>query len=217
MASQKTLKVAAEPRARPTPKRSWSQGWWSGARHCVSPNEGPRPVGASIDLVVVHSISLPPGIFGGPHIESLFTNTLNHEAHPYFASLQGLTVSAHFLIRRRGELVQFVSCDRRAWHAGTSSWQGRSNCNDFSIGIELEGLEGLRFTAAQYRRLVDLLALLRGRYRLQFVAGHEHVAPGRKADPGPGFDWPRLGQKLALKHTTASLVLPHISSTAASR
>jgi N-acetyl-anhydromuramoyl-L-alanine amidase len=208
MASMKRRKVAAEPQVCARTQRSWSDGWWSGARHCVSPNQGPRPADAIIDLAVVHSISLPPGVFGGPNIESLFTNTLDHEAHPYFASLKGLTVSAHFLIRRRGELVQFVSCEQRAWHAGTSSWQGRNNCNDFSIGIELEGLEGLRFTASQYRRLANLLALLRARYRLQFVAGHEHVAPGRKADPGPGFDWSRLRHLLALKPATAVLALP---------
>ncbi len=211
----KNRQVAAELNARTRPQRSWCDGWWSGARHCLSPNQGPRPVDAIVDLAVLHSISLPPGVFGGPNIESLFTNTLDHGAHPYFASLKGLTVSAHFLIRRRGELVQFVSCDQRAWHAGTSSWQGRNNCNDFSIGIELEGLEGLRFTAAQYRRLANLLALLRARYRLQFVAGHEHVAPGRKADPGPGFDWQRLRHLLALQPATASLVLPHADSARA--
>jgi len=149
---------------------------------------------------VVHSISLPPGVFGGSDIERFFTNQLDHDSHPYFAGLRGLRVSAHFLIRRRGELVQFVSCDRRAWHAGASHWQGQDNCNDFSIGIELEGLEGLRFTAAQYRRLCGLLALLRRLYPLQAVTGHQHIAPGRKGDPGPGFEWARLAQELQRYH-----------------
>jgi N-acetyl-anhydromuramoyl-L-alanine amidase len=175
---------------------AWTDGWWSGARRCPSPNEGPRPSGMAIELVVVHSISLPPGRFGGPHIEQLFTNTLRSDEHPYFAGLQGLKVSAHFLIRRTGRRVQFVSCDRRAWHAGVSSWQGRPQCNDFSIGIELEGLEGGRFTQAQYRSLVRLLRQLHTRYPLQAVTGHQHIAPGRKGDPGPGFDWEHLRRLL---------------------
>lgn len=211
MAKQTTLRASAEPRSpRLLRQRGrWSEGWWSPARRCPSPNEGPRPAGVDVDLAVVHSISLPPGVFGGPDIERLFTNQLDPDAHPYFDGLRGLRVSAHFLIRRRGDLVQFVSCDRRAWHAGASRWDGRDGCNDFSIGIELEGLEGLRFTAAQYRRLSGLLAMLCKRYPLRSVTGHEHIAPGRKADPGPGFDWARLAVELQHYHgIPANFVAP---------
>jgi N-acetyl-anhydromuramoyl-L-alanine amidase len=140
-------------------------------------------------LLVLHSISLPPGQYGGPGIEQLFTNTLDWDAHPYYQGIRGLQVSAHFVIRRQGELLQFVSCDQRAWHAGRSHWRGRSNCNDDSIGIELEGLEGDTFTPAQYQALTTLCQALAQRYPTAHVAGHEHVAPGRKQDPGPGFDW----------------------------
>jgi len=164
-------------------------GWMSGVRHCVSPNFGPRPADTVVDLAVVHSISLPPGRYGGDAIERLFTNRLDWNAHPYFGEIRGLEVSAHFLVRRDGEIVQFVSTRDRAWHAGRSSWQGRENCNDFSVGIELEGLEGETFDTVQYERLGDLLIALVRRLPLCGVAGHEHVAPGRKQDPGPGFDW----------------------------
>ena len=185
-------------------RRVWNAGWWRGARHCPSPNEGPRPpdvagsgcTPAAVPLVVLHSISLPPGQYGGDSIERLFTNRLDWEAHPYFEQIRGLEVSAHFVIRRGGQVLQFVSCDRRAWHAGVSSWRGRPNCNDYSIGIELEGLEGEPFEPAQYRALVALLQSLRRRYPLSGLAGHEHVAPGRKADPGCGFDWRRLRRLL---------------------
>lgn len=149
-----------------------------------------------VDLLVVHSISLPPGAFGGDAIEQLFTNRLDWSAHPYFESIRGLRVSAHFLIRRDGELLQFVSCDRRAWHAGASTWQGRSDCNDFSIGVELEGLEGGRFEDAQYDRLAAVARSLARRYPLRGVVGHEHIAPGRKSDPGAGFEWWRLRDAL---------------------
>jgi AmpD protein len=145
-----------------------------------------------VTLIVLHSISLPPGCFGGEEVERLFTNRLDCGAHPYFEQLRGLRVSSHFFIRRDGELVQFVSCENRAWHAGTSEWRGRSGCNDFSLGIEMEGLEGGRFEAAQYQALFGLLPALARHYPIDSVAGHEHVAPGRKADPGPGFDWARL-------------------------
>jgi AmpD protein len=145
-----------------------------------------------VELLVVHSISLPPGVYGGDAIEQLFTNRLDWDSHPYYAAMRGLRVSAHFLVRRDGTLQQFVATHRRAWHAGASSWRGREQCNDFSVGIELEGLEGLRFTAAQYRRLARLIRALRANHPLQAVAGHEHVAPGRKGDPGAGFDWLRL-------------------------
>lgn len=167
----------------------WSQGWYAPARHVPSPNFGRRPPHACIDLVVVHSISLPPGVYGGPQVEQLFTNQLDWNAHPYFQSIRGTQVSAHFFIRRDGALVQFVSCDDRAWHAGTSSYRGRENCNDDSVGVELEGLETDVFTPAQYESLAQLIQALAQRYPLAHVAGHEHVAPGRKLDPGPGFDW----------------------------
>lgn len=175
----------------------WSGGWWSVARRVDSPNFGPRPPGTGVTLAVIHSISLPPGEFGGDAVERLFTNRLDWDEHPYYEGIRGLEVSAHFLVRREGELVQFVSCDERAWHAGRSTWRGRDNCNDWSVGIELEGLEGLRFEAAQYRMLTRLLRALARRYPVADVVGHEHVAPGRKADPGPGFDWRRLAGALA--------------------
>ena len=167
----------------------WTRGWYGAARALPSPNFGPRPTGAAIDLVVVHSISLPPGRYGGPEVEQFFCNRLDCNAHPYFDQLRGLEVSAHFFLRRDGALVQFVSCDDRAWHAGRSRWRGRDNCNDDSIGIELEGLEGEPFEAVQYHALVALCQALAQRYPLAHVAGHEHIAPGRKHDPGPGFDW----------------------------
>ncbi|WP_395698781.1 1,6-anhydro-N-acetylmuramyl-L-alanine amidase AmpD [Aquabacterium sp.] len=175
---------------------AWHQGWWSAARRCESPNHGPRPEGVVVDLIVLHSISLPPGEFGGEAIEQLFTNRLDPLAHPYYAGLRGLQVSAHFVIRRDGALVQYVSTERRAWHAGVSQWRGRDNCNDFSIGIELEGLEGGRFEAAQYRALARLMRALKRRHPISQVAGHEHVAPGRKRDPGAGFEWPLLRRLL---------------------
>lgn len=168
-------------------------GWWSAARRIESPNQGPRPAGADVTLALIHSISLPPGRYGGDAIERLFTNTLDWTAHAYFEQIRGITVSSHFVIRRDGEMLQFVATTARAWHAGQSVWRGRENCNDFSVGIELEGLEGECFETPQYVRLAELLRALRGEHAgLCDVAGHEHVAPGRKLDPGPGFDWPRL-------------------------
>lgn len=175
---------------------AWHQGWSALARPVPSPNCGPRPAATAVSLVVLHSISLPPGEYGGDDVERLFTNTLDTDSHPYYAGLRGLKVSAHFFLRRDGELLQFVSCDERAWHAGTSQWRGRENCNDYSIGIELEGLEGERFEAAQYDRLAVLLRSLQARYGAFEVAGHEHVAPGRKRDPGPGFDWAGLRARM---------------------
>ena len=177
-------------------RRAWRDGWWWRAQACPSLNHNARPSGAAVSLVVVHSISLPPGQYGGDAIERLFTNRLDWGAHPYFESIRGLQVSAHFVIRRSGQLLQFVSCDRRAWHAGTSRWRDRDNCNDYSIGIELEGLEGERFKAAQYTQLVVLLRALSRRYAIDAVVGHEHVAPMRKHDPGKGFDWARLARAL---------------------
>ena len=178
------------------PPGLWSHGWYRRARPLPSPNFGPRPAGTAIDLVIVHSISLPPGRYGGNEVQSLFTNTLDWDAHPYFEQIRGMQVSAHFYLRRTGVLWQFVSVDDRAWHAGRSRFRGRDNCNDYSVGIELEGLEGGRFTARQYDRLARLIEALRQRYPITDIAGHEHVAPGRKRDPGPGFDWPRLQRAL---------------------
>ena len=175
---------------------SWRGGWLLSARHCPSPNHGPRPQGANTDLIVVHSISLPPGVYGGPEVEQLFTNTLDWNAHPYFEQIRGMEVSSHFFIRRGGELVQFVDVDARAWHAGASHWHGRDNRNDDSIGIELEGLEGDTFEAAQYQTLTRLCTELARRCPVAHIAGHEHIAPQRKQDPGPGFDWARLRRDL---------------------
>jgi AmpD protein len=179
-------------RPEPAGLAAWNGGWLRAARHCPSPNFGPRPEGTVIDLIVIHSISLPPGVYGGPEVEQLFTNRLDWDAHPYFGEIRGMEVSSHFFVRRDGELVQFVDTDARAWHAGASCWRGRANCNDDSIGIELEGLEGERFEAAQYDTLVRLCNALAQRHPVVHIAGHEHIAPGRKQDPGPGFDWPRL-------------------------
>lgn len=161
-----------------------------------SPNCSARPPGTIISLVILHSISLPPGRYGGDAIERLFTNRLDWDAHPYFQSIRDLRVSAHFVIRRDGKLLQFVSCDQRAWHAGVSTWRGRDNCNDYSIGIELEGLEGHTFEPAQYAALVTLLRALARRHRALQIVGHEHVAPMRKHDPGEGFDWALLASQL---------------------
>lgn len=173
-----------------------SAGWLSDATPCFrrlpSPNFDPRPDGMAVELLVVHNISLPPDEFGGPGVEQLFTNTLNPDEHPYYAEIQGLKVSAHFFIRRDGSLVQFVSCLERAWHAGASQWQGRERCNDFSIGVELEGCDSQPFEEAQYETLGCLTAALRAAYPLRALVGHSDIAPGRKTDPGPCFDWSRL-------------------------
>lgn len=176
----------------------WQEGWSSHALRIDSPNFGERPDPVQIDLLIIHSISLPPGVYGGPEIEALFTNQLDWDAHPYFAQIRNMQVSSHFVIRRDGCLQQFVSCNKRAWHAGLSHYRGRDNCNDDSIGIELEGLEGDTFEAAQYETLVDLCAQLMSQYPIAHIAGHEDVAPGRKWDPGAGFDWKLLQEKLEL-------------------
>jgi AmpD protein len=168
------------------------------ARQVSSPNCDERPSGVPVSLVVVHGISLPPGEFGGDAIERLFTNTLDPAAHPCFETIRDLRVSAHFLIRRDGALVQFVPAGKRAWHAGVSSWRGRERCNDFSIGIELEGTDERRYERAQYATLARLVRALRRRYPIRTIAGHSDVAPGRKTDPGPHFDWsrvPRVGDR----------------------
>jgi AmpD protein len=176
--------------------KAWQRGWWRGAAHLASPNFGPRPAGVQPSLAVLHSISLPPGVYGGDAIARLFTNRLDWDAHPYFQGIRGLQVSSHFLIRRDGAVQQFVSCDDRAWHAGRSSWQGRENCNDWSVGIELEGLEGEVFEPAQYLALGGLLQALCSHCPITQLVGHEHIAPGRKFDPGPGFDWALLRARL---------------------
>lgn len=171
-------------------------GLLSGAEFVPSPNCDERPAGEPIRLVVVHAISLPPGEFGGDGIARLFTNTLDPAAHPYYAEIQGLRVSAHLLIRRDGSLIQFVPFGARAWHAGASSWRGRERCNDFSIGVELEGCDDRSFERAQYDRLAAVIAALRHRYPALDVAGHADIAPGRKTDPGPHFDWTLLASLL---------------------
>lgn len=168
-----------------------ANGWLSGVRRIASPNCDARPPGSAIELLVIHNISLPPGEFGGEGVIQLFTNTLNTDAHPYYKQLEGLKVSAHFLIRRDGATIQFVPCGKRAWHAGVSSWQGRSACNGFSVGIELEGSDQVPFTGQQYASLARLTRILRRRYPIRAVVGHSDIAPERKSDPGPCFDWPR--------------------------
>jgi AmpD protein len=159
------------------------------AAQVPSPNCDERPLGTEIALVVVHGISLPPGEFGGPGIVELFTNRLDPRAHPFYRKIAGLEVSSHFLIRRDGTLMQFVPCGKRAWHAGASSWRGRDRCNDFSIGVELEGTDDAPYEAVQYATLARLTRALRRRYPIAEVVGHSDVAPGRKTDPGPGFAW----------------------------
>ncbi|MFZ9298898.1 MAG: 1,6-anhydro-N-acetylmuramyl-L-alanine amidase AmpD [Hylemonella sp.] len=190
--------MTADNKARIEPMDTlWQGGWYRFARRLDSPNFGARPTDALVDLIVLHSISLPPGVYGGKQVQRLFTNTLDWGEHPYFQQIEGLKVSSHFFICRNGELWQFVSCDARAWHAGASHYRGRTNCNDDSIGIELEGIEGGPFENEQYETLSGLCAALATRYPVQHIAGHEHVAPGRKADPGAGFSWARLQQALA--------------------
>jgi AmpD protein len=169
-----------------------NDGWVSSVCRVDSPNFDARPPGCAVSLVVVHAISLPPSQFGSDDIVRLFTNTLDPDAHPYFAGISTLRVSAHFLIRRDGRLLQFVACHERAWHAGESDWRGRQRCNDFSIGIELEGCDELPFEAAQYQQLLALLEVLRAAYPIEAVVGHSDIAPVRKTDPGPFFDWSRL-------------------------
>ncbi len=172
-------------------------GWVDGAARIESPNCDLRPDGCSVSLVVIHAISLPPRQFGSDDISRLFTNRLQAAAHPYFQQIADLRVSAHFLVRRDGSLVQFVSCLRRAWHAGVSEWKGRERCNDFSIGIELEGCDDLPFEDAQYSRLASLIGGLRKSYPIEDIVGHSDVAPGRKTDPGPCFDWAKLQRRLS--------------------
>jgi AmpD protein len=176
-------------------------GLVEGVRFVESPNCDERPGGSEISLAVVHSISLPPGEYGGDSIERLFTNRLDPAAHPYFQEIARLQVSAHFLVRRDGEVVQFVPLARRAWHAGASSWRGRARCNDFSVGIELEGADDARFEPAQYEQLVVLLQCITHVVPLRELAAHSDIAPGRKTDPGPHFDWARVLRALARRKT----------------
>lgn len=180
-------------RARARAALAWSDpeaGWLSGVRIAQSPHHDERPAALPADLLVIHHISLPPGRFSGDAVERLFLGKLDPLAHPAFAEIAALRVSAHFVIRRRGEITQFVATGQRAWHAGVSRFQGRERCNDFSIGVELEGDGEHRFTMPQYRRLAALVRLLAQRHPLRWVAGHSDIAPGRKIDPGPFFDWP---------------------------
>lgn len=172
-------------------------GLVKGVRYLPSPNHDERPPGTQIELLVIHNISLPPGEFGGSAIIELFTNRLDPAAHPYYATIADRRVSAHFLIRRDGETIQFVPCGNRAWHAGASEWRGRGRCNDFSIGIELEGSDETPFEDAQYEALAELILALRARYPVADMAGHSDIAPGRKTDPGPHFDWARCRKMLA--------------------
>lgn len=188
----------------------WDGGWHRGARRVPSPNFGERPQPHDISLAVVHSISLPPGEYGGDAVERFFLNRLDFDAHPYFDRLRGLRVSAHFLVRRTGELVQFVSVQQRAWHAGASCWRGRDNCNDFSMGVELEGLEGESFETAQYVTLARLLRDCRRQWPgMTETVGHEHVAPGRKRDPGAQFDWAQLARRTRWSPTRFAALARH--------
>jgi AmpD protein len=177
-------------------------GLMRGARYVASPNFDARPEGAPIDLIVIHGISLPPGEFGGPWIDRLFTNSLPLEMHPYFAEIAGLRVSSHLVIARDGVLTQYVSFNDRAWHAGRSSYQGRVECNDYSVGVELEGADIVPYEAAQYEVLAEAIAALCVAYPListQRITGHSDVAPGRKTDPGTAFDWPLARRCIAAR------------------
>ena len=182
-------------------------GWCQQTRRVISPNHDARPPQVAINLLVIHNISLPPGEFAGNAIEELFTNQLDCAAHPYFAQLEGLRVSAHFLIRRDGSATQFVSTHDRAWHAGVSTFDDHERCNDFSIGIELEGDDHTPFCDVQYRTLFALTKALSIAHPLAHVTGHEHIAPGRKTDPGPHFDWDRYLSEMA------TLLSPRLSDT----
>jgi len=178
-----------------------SAGVAAAATQVPSPNCDARPAGTDVSLIVVHGISLPPGKFGGGDVARFFANELDPAADPFYPGIAHLRVSAHFFIRRDGELVQFVPCGRRAWHAGVSSWRGRPSCNDYSIGIELEGTDDLPYATPQYRRLAQVVRMLRVRYPIRDLVGHSHVAPGRKTDPGTAFDWSRLGRMLGAPPT----------------
>jgi AmpD protein len=175
-----------------------AEGVLSGATQIPSPNWDERPQGADIALLVVHNISLPPGQFGGDAIAQLFTNTLDFSEHPYYETVRDLKVSSHFLVRRDGGVIQFVPCFGRAWHAGASIWRDRERCNDFSVGVELEGVDDHAYADAQYSSLSRLFLVLRARYPIVDVVGHADIAPGRKTDPGPAFDWARFRETLTV-------------------
>ena len=179
-----------------------SEGWLQGCEHIPSPNYGERPAGATVELVVVHNISLPPGEFGGPHVAELFTNTLDPQGHPYFEEIADLRVSAHFLIRRDGHVIQFVSTKDVAWHAGVSQWRNREKCNEFSLGIELEGTDTHLYTQEQYARLEEIILKCRTAHpdiEEDAIVGHSDIAPGRKTDPGESFDWQELQTRLGVE------------------
>lgn len=168
------------------------KGWVTDAKVCRSPNYNERPAGVTVSLLVIHNISLPPGCFDNHYIECFFQNSLPSDDHPYFESIKDLQVSSHFLIKRTGEVVQFVSCDDRAWHAGVSEFEGRDNCNDYSIGIELEGADDVEYTDSQYEKLSELTLAIQNTYsmiNIDRIVGHQDIAPGRKTDPGSAFDW----------------------------
>lgn len=175
-------------------------GWARGVRRVPSPHADERPAGTRVSLIVIHGVSLPPGEFGGSRVEEFFIGRLDSAAHPYFSEIAALRVAPHFYVTREGRVTQFVSTDRRAWHAGRSSWRGRAECNDFSIGIELEGVDEMPYTDAQYAMLAALIGALRRRHPgigEHGLAGHSDIAPGRKTDPGPAFEWTRLREDLA--------------------
>lgn len=182
-------------------------GLVEGARFIASANADERPAECAVELLVIHNISLPPGEFGGPGIIDLFTNRLDPDAHPYYREIAALQVASHFLIRRDGELIQFVLCGRRAWHAGASCWRGRIRCNDYSLGVELEGTDHQLFECAQYERLAELTLALREKYPIIDIVGHSDIAPDRKTDPGPFFDWLRYRSMIANVHPRLN---PHL-------
>lgn len=197
------MTTPATPELPPVPERSRrylpdADGWVPAARRVPTPNFDERPPGTPVDLVVLHNISLPPGQFGSGDIEAFFQNRLDPDKHPFFATIHQVQVSAHFLVTRRGELVQFVPCTQRAWHAGQSEFFGRPRCNDFSIGIEIEGCDDLPFTPAQYDTVAALVPALLAAYPVRAIAGHSDIAPGRKTDPGPHFDWARFATEASL-------------------
>lgn len=186
------MKLPIEPDCRESDWHVDAAGWLAGIDRVASPNHDARPAGSAIRLIVIHAISLPPGQFGGSAVIELFTNRLDPTAHPYFAAIAGQRVSAHFFIRRDGRVLQLVSCRERAWHAGVSCWQMRERCNDFSLGIELEGDDHADYAAAQYQTLSRLLTVLQRSFPIESIVGHADIAPGRKTDPGPHFDWQRI-------------------------
>jgi len=183
-------------------------GWYGGAARYPSPHCDARPDGVVPELLLIHNVSLPAGHFGGPHVSDLFTGRVDYNADPSFSALRGLKVSAHFFVRRDGRVIQYVAAGDRAWHAGVSAWRGRERCNDFSIGIELEGSDTVAFEPPQYAALAALTAALQRRYPLTEVCGHEHVAPGRKTDPGPCFDWKLYKETLEKRGPDGAELVP---------